>query len=109
MNKTNIIIPVIHIYPIFCAEREKLQQHLSENGVETLIHYPIPPHKQEALKEFNKHEYPITEHIHREELSLPCNPTMSDCEVEKSDRNNTLFQSIMVEILCSPVTLCITD
>lgn len=74
---------VFHIYPIFCAEREKLQQHLSENGVETLIHYPIPPHKQEALKEFNKHEYPITERIHREELSLPCNPTMSDCEVEK--------------------------
>ena len=74
---------VFHIYPIFCAEREKLQQHLSENGVETLIHCPIPPHKQEALKEFNKHEYPITERIHREELSLPCNPTMSDCEVEK--------------------------
>ena len=74
---------VFHIYPIFCAEREKLQQHLSENGVETLIHYPIPPHKQEALKEFNKHKYPITERIHREELSLPCNPAMSDCEVEK--------------------------
>ena len=74
---------VFHIYPIFCTEREKLQQHLLENGVETLIHYPIPPHKQEALKEFNKHEYPITERIHREELSLPCHQAMSDCEVEK--------------------------
>lgn len=74
---------VFHIYPIFCAEREKLQQHLLENGVETLIHYPIPPHKQEALKEFNKHEYPITERIHHEELSLPCHQAMSDCEVEK--------------------------
>ena len=74
---------VFHIYPIFCAEREKLQQHLLKNGIETLIHYPIPPHKQEALKEFNKHEYPITERIHHEELSLPCHQAMSDCEVEK--------------------------
>lgn len=74
---------VFHIYPIFCTEREKLQQHLLENGVESLIHYPIPPHKQEALKEFNKHEYPITERIHREELSLPCYQAMSECEVEK--------------------------
>ena len=74
---------VFHIYPIFCAEREKLQQHLLKNGIETLIHYPIPPHKQEALKEFNKHEYPITGRIHREELSLPCHQAMSNCEVEK--------------------------
>lgn len=74
---------VFHVYHIFCAEREKLQQHLLENGIETLIHYPIPPHKQEALKEFNNHEYPITERIHREELSLPCHQAMSDCEVEK--------------------------
>lgn len=74
---------VYHIYPIFCRERDKLQKYLYENGVETLIHYPIPPHKQEALKEFNKLELPITEHIHCEELSLPCNPAMSDEEVAK--------------------------
>ena len=74
---------VYHIYPIFCKEREKLQKYLYENGVETLIHYPIPPHKQEALKEFNKLEFPITERIHCEELSLPCNPAMSDDEVAK--------------------------
>ena len=74
---------VYHIYPIFCKEREKLQKYLYENGIETLIHYPIPPHKQEALKEYNKHGFPITERIHCEELSLPCNPAMSDDEVTK--------------------------
>ena len=74
---------VFHIYPIFCKEREKLQQHLLANGIETIIHYPIPPHKQEALKEFNSLELPITERIHDEELSLPCNPAMSNNEVTK--------------------------
>lgn len=91
INNPLIILPetgnreehVFHIYPVFCTEREKLQQHMSENGVETLIHYPIPPHKQEALKEFNRFEYPITERIHREELSLPCYPAMQECEIEK--------------------------
>lgn len=74
---------VFHIYPIFCKQRELLQQHLLKNGIETIIHYPIPPHKQEALKEFNKLELPITERIHSEELSLPCNPAMSNDEVRK--------------------------
>ena len=73
---------VFHIYPVFCKQRELLQQHLLECGIETLIHYPIPPHKQEALKEFNHFEFPITERIHNEELSLPCHPAMSNNEVE---------------------------
>lgn len=74
---------VYHIYPIFCKDREKLQQHLLENGIETLIHYPIPPHRQEALKEFGHIDLPITERIHDEELSLPCHPAMSDDDVLK--------------------------
>ena len=74
---------VYHIYPIFCKDREKLQQHLLENGIETLIHYPIPPHRQEALKEFGHIDLPITERIHNEELSLPCHPAMSDDDVLK--------------------------
>ena len=74
---------VFHIYPIFCKHRELLQQHLSDNGIETIIHYPIPPHKQEALKEFRHFELPITERIHSEELSLPCHPAISDDEVQK--------------------------
>ena len=74
---------VYHIYPIFSKERERLQQHLLYNGVETLIHYPIPPHRQNALKEFADLRLPITERIHSEELSLPCHPAMSDNDVTK--------------------------
>lgn len=73
---------VFHIYPVFCKQREQLQQHLGECGIETLTHYPIPPHKQEALKEFCNFEFPITERIHSEELSLPCHPAMSDNEIQ---------------------------
>ena len=73
---------VYHIYPIFCKQREQLRQHLLENGIETLVHYPVPPHKQQALKEFENLELPITERIHNEELSLPCHPAMSDNEVQ---------------------------
>lgn len=73
---------VFHIYPVFCKERDLLQKHLYNCGIETLIHYPIPPHKQEAMKEYNAFHYPITEVIHNEELSLPCNPTMKDEEVQ---------------------------
>lgn len=74
---------VFHIYPIFSEQRDLLQQHLHESGIETLIHYPIPPHKQQALAEFNNLEYPITERIHNQELSLPCHPAMSDDEVAR--------------------------
>ena len=74
---------VYHIYPIFCKQREQLRQNLLENGIETLVHYPVPPHKQQALKEFENLELPITERIHNEELSLPCHPAMSDNEVQK--------------------------
>lgn len=73
---------VFHIYPVFCNKRDELQKHLLECGIETLIHYPIPPHRQEALKEYNNLLFPITERIHSEELSLPCYPTMEDNEVE---------------------------
>ncbi len=72
---------VFHIYPVFCEQRDKLQKHLLERGIETLIHYPVPPHKQEALGEYASLALPITERIHYEELSLPCNPTMSDSDV----------------------------
>ena len=68
---------VYHIFPILCTERDRLQEYLKENGVQTMIHYPIPPHKQKAYKEWNVLSFPITERIHREELSIPCNQTMS--------------------------------
>lgn len=72
---------VFHIFPILCQSRDRLQEHLSTEGIETLVHYPVPPHRQQALKEFSALELPITELIHDRELSLPCNPGMSDDEV----------------------------
>ena len=69
---------VYHIFPILCLEREEMQLYLREKGVGTMIHYPIPPHQQQAYHEWNNRHYPLTERIHREELSLPCNPTMTD-------------------------------
>ena len=74
---------VYHQFPIFCEQRDKLQQYLTDNGVQTLIHYPIPPHKQECYKEWNSHSYPITEKIHDEELSIPMNQVISLKEAEE--------------------------
>ena len=73
---------VYHIFAITTPHREQLQQHLLEHGIETLIHYPIPPHKQQALCEYSHLQLPITEHIHAQELSLPCHPAMSDSDVK---------------------------
>lgn len=74
---------VFHIFALMSPHREKLQEHLKTEGIETLIHYPIPPHRQEVLRQFSHLSLPITEQIHREELSLPCNPAMSEEEVTK--------------------------
>lgn len=68
---------VYHIYPILCDERDCLQNFLYEKGIETLIHYPIPPHKQECYKEWGKRYLPVTEDIHKMELSLPISPAMT--------------------------------
>lgn len=62
---------VWHLFVIRNNDREKLQKYLTKSGVQTLIHYPIPPHKQKAYKELNKKYFPITENIHKEVLSLP--------------------------------------
>ena len=79
LNRDN----VYHIFPILCTERDRLQEYLKKNGVQTMIHYPIPPHKQKAYKEWNALSFPITERIHREELSIPCNQTMSLGDAEQ--------------------------
>lgn len=68
---------VYHIFPVLCSQRDELQHYLLENGVQTLIHYPIPPHKQECYKEWGELSFPISERIHMEELSLPISPVMS--------------------------------
>lgn len=74
---------VFHIFPIRCARRDELQKYLADNGVQTIIHYPIPPHKQECYKMWNSFSFPVTEQIHNEELSLPMSPVMEEWEIEK--------------------------
>ena len=86
-----IVLPVVpdwdahvfHLFPIRCTRRDELQKHLAENGIQTVIHYPIPPHKQECYREWNNLSYPITEQIHNEELSLPMSPTLSLKEADE--------------------------
>ena len=78
---------VYHLFPILVADgkRDELQAHLKENGVETLIHYPIPPHKQEcyAKAAWNTNlQLPITEQIAAQELSLPIGPTITPAQAQ---------------------------
>lgn len=72
-----------HLFPILCEKRNELQQYLTDNGIGTVIHYPIPPHKQECYKEWNNLSFPITEYIADHELSLPIGPTITINEVGK--------------------------
>lgn len=74
---------VFHIFPTLCPQRDQLQQYLKEKGVQTLIHYPIPPHQQLCYPELRHLSLPITERIHREELSIPCNQAMTNEETEQ--------------------------
>lgn len=74
---------VFHIFPIMSERRDELQKYLADNGIQTLIHYPIPPHKQECYKEWNNRSYPITERLAAQELSLPISPVHSDSEVDE--------------------------
>jgi dTDP-4-amino-4,6-dideoxygalactose transaminase len=73
---------VWHVFVIRCEQREALQNHLLEYGIQTLIHYPIPPHKQEAYKEWSYLKYPVSELIHDQIISLPLGTTISDEEVQ---------------------------
>ncbi|WP_288364831.1 DegT/DnrJ/EryC1/StrS family aminotransferase [uncultured Acinetobacter sp.] len=74
---------VWHLFVIHTEHREALQKYLGEQGVQTLIHYPIPPHKQQAYKAWNDLNYPISEQVHAEVMSLPIGPTLSVEEAEK--------------------------
>ena len=74
---------VWHVFPVLCERRDELQPYLREHGVETQIHYPIPPHKQRCYAEWNHLSLPITEQISAQELSLPCNSVMTN-----EDANN---------------------
>lgn len=72
---------VFHLFVIRTKDRDGLQEYLKEDSIETLIHYPVPPHKQKALSHWNDRSFPITEKIHNEVLSLPISPVMTNDEV----------------------------
>jgi len=91
IKNEQIILPQIenetshvwHLFVIRTKNREKLQNYLSNNEIQTLIHYPISPHKQQAYKEWNNLSLPVTELMHNEVLSLPISPVMAENEVNK--------------------------
>ena len=66
-----------HLFPVLCERRDDLPQFLSRQGVQTVIHYPIPPHKQACYREWNELSFPLTEQIAKQELSLPISPVLS--------------------------------
>lgn len=68
---------VWHLFVVRCDERDALQKYLADNGVQTLIHYPIAPHRQKAYAPMNGLSFPLTEKIHQSILSLPMGPTMT--------------------------------
>lgn len=91
INHPDIILPeitdweahVMHLFVIRSARRDDLLKHLKDNGIQTMIHYPIPPHKQKAYKEWNHLHFPITEKIHNEILSLPISQVICEEEIKK--------------------------
>lgn len=74
---------VWHVFVIRTKERDALQNYLKEKGIQTIIHYPIPPHKQQAYKEMNDLSFPISEEMHNEVLSLPISSVLTDDEVNE--------------------------
>ena len=72
--------PAWHLFVLRTKERLKLKKYLENMGINTLIHYPIPPHKQKAYSEWNSLTFPITEKIHNEVLSIPLYPLLSNTQ-----------------------------
>lgn len=79
-HKTDAGSNVYHLFPVFCDNRDELQKHLRNAGIETLIHYPVPPHRQECYRNFSNLELPLTDKLADTELSIPISPAMTDEE-----------------------------
>lgn len=90
VNNDRFVLPMVpqwadpawHLFVVRCGDRDQLKHYLEKKGIKTLIHYPIPPHKQGAYSEWNGWSYPITERIHREVLSIPLYPCLSEADQE---------------------------
>ena len=74
---------VFHLFVVRTKNRTALQQHLLKSGIHTVIHYPIPPHKQQAYKSLSELDLHLTVKIHDEVLSLPLSPVMTDEQIKK--------------------------
>lgn len=91
ISNEHVILPVTsnakeHVWHLFVIKtnvRQELQKYLTNNGIQTMIHYPIPPHKQQAYQGFNNISLPLTENIHETVLSLPIDPSMEDSAVNE--------------------------
>lgn len=89
INNQFIELPVVedvnahvwHLFVIKTTQRVALAQHLNENGVQSLIHYPIPPHRQLAYQEWGEQSFPISEEIHEQVLSIPISPMLTETEI----------------------------
>lgn len=74
---------IFHIFPLITPLRDKLRQHLATVGIETQIHYPVPPHKQQCYRAYSHLHLPVAEQLAQQELSLPCHPLLSNEEIER--------------------------
>lgn len=74
---------VVHVFPFLTEKRDELRDYLSEHQVQTVYHYPIPPHQQSCYPEWNHLSFPVTERIAQQEISLPCNSTLKQEELDR--------------------------
>jgi dTDP-4-amino-4,6-dideoxygalactose transaminase len=85
IDNSQLILPIVpdyalhawHLFVVRTPRRDELKSYLDSNGIKTLIHYPVPPHKQQAFSEWNELVFPVTEKIHNEVLSIPLYPKLS--------------------------------
>lgn len=100
IKNESIILPTVrdednhvwHLFVIRANKRDELQKYLLDNGIQTLIHYPIPPHKQDAYKEWNNESYPVSEQIHDEVMSFPISGVQSFEDTKKIIRKINEFK-----------------
>ena len=83
---------VFHLFVVLCARRDELQAHLAEQGVQTIIHYPIPPYKQLAYGEWNGRRFDVSDELSRCVLSLPIGPCMSQREIKRVEESVNAFR-----------------
>ncbi|GAB1465101.1 DegT/DnrJ/EryC1/StrS family aminotransferase [Aliarcobacter cryaerophilus] len=100
IKNNKLILPTVrtednhvwHLFVIRFSKRDELQKYLLDNGIQTLIHYPIPPHKQDAYKEWNNESYPVSEQIHDEVMSFPISGVQSFEDTKKIIRKINEFK-----------------